>query len=243
MVNEIADIFQRDIVDSGKLPQLFLLSSFLLSFGFIRFSAHMIRKQVSWWPGNVKTKGGLHIHHMVWGIITMIIVGYVSIALYPDPPVREALAVLFGIGMGLTLDEFALWLNLKDVYWSQDGRESIDAVLIAAALAGMLLIGVQFWVDLSQQTLNELFDVSNPSQREIGGHLVVAAAQLISISFAVISLMKRKLLTSAVGLFIPIVALVGALRLAKPGSRWARWRYSDAKMSRAEARFGEATSG
>src|SRR5215212_264778 len=115
-----ASIYHRWIVETGKQPELLLLLAFLASFGFIRTSAHLIRAQVKWWPGNVSV-GGTHIHHLVWGILTILITGYVAIAVGPGSPLREILAVLFGIGAGLTLDEFALWLNLRDVYWSEQG--------------------------------------------------------------------------------------------------------------------------
>ena len=77
----------------------------------------MIRAQVSWWPGNVETSGGLHIHHLVWGILLLMLSGFLGFALSPDAWM-DVLAVLFGIGMGLALDEFALWLRLEDVYWA-----------------------------------------------------------------------------------------------------------------------------
>src|SRR3954452_7737512 len=108
---------------AGFLLLLGLLGSWL----FIRTSARMIRAQVSWWPGNVETSGGLHIHHLVWGIFLMMISGFLGFALNPDDPWSDILAILFGVGMGLTLDEFALWLRLEDVYWADQGRESVDA--------------------------------------------------------------------------------------------------------------------
>jgi hypothetical protein len=73
----LASIYQRWIVDTGKQPELFLLLSFLASFGFIRTSAHMIRAQVSWWPGNVSV-GGTHVHHLVWP-------GYLRLLPRPNP--------------------------------------------------------------------------------------------------------------------------------------------------------------
>ena len=121
VLNDIGHAYQRAIVDSGKQAELLLYVAFLVTFAFIRTSAHMIRAQVSWWPGNVETKGGTHIHHMVWGIIALLVTGFCAIALAPGSPWRELLAVLFGIGTGLTLDEFALWLNLEDVYWAPKG--------------------------------------------------------------------------------------------------------------------------
>ena len=96
----------------------------LLSFGFIRFSTRMIRAEVSWWPGNV-SPGGLHIHHLVFGIVLMMLAGFIAFAIQPYSPWFEITAGLFGIGMGLTLDEFALWLYLDDVYWAeQDAARS-----------------------------------------------------------------------------------------------------------------------
>src|SRR3954452_6922021 len=131
VVGSIGSAYQHGIVDSGREPHFLFFVAFLLTFGFIRTSAHMIRAQVKWWPGNV-TVGGTHIHHLVWGIVTIMVTGYVGVTIAPPSPWQEIIAVLFGIGMGLALDEFALWLDLKDVYWSQQGRKSIDAVIIAA---------------------------------------------------------------------------------------------------------------
>ena len=109
---------------------LILLGSLLLSFGFIRFSTRMIRAEVSWWPGNV-TPGGLHIHHLVFGIVLLLLAGFLQFAFQPESPWLEILAALFDIGAGLTLDEFALWLYLEDVYWAEEGRRSVDAVILA----------------------------------------------------------------------------------------------------------------
>src|ERR671910_3330265 len=114
----IADAYREGIVDQGREPEFLFLVAFLVTFGFIRTSAHLIRAQVSWWPGNVSV-GGTHIHHLVWGILLLLIAGYVGVAVQPDSPWHEIVTVLFGIGAGLTLDEFALWLELKDVYWSE----------------------------------------------------------------------------------------------------------------------------
>jgi hypothetical protein len=119
---------------------LILLGSMLLSFGFIRFSTRMIRAEVSWWPGNV-TPGGLHIHHLVFGIVMMMVAGFTAFAVEPDSPWFEIAAGVFGAGMGLTLDEFALWLHLEDVYWSEEGRSSVDAVVFAAIIGGGYIVG------------------------------------------------------------------------------------------------------
>src|SRR6476620_10752244 len=146
VMGSVASVYRDGIVDTGRETQFLFFVSFLVSFGFIRTSAHMIRAEVSWWPGNVEV-GGTHIHHLVWGIILLMLTGYLSIGLEPDSPWKEILACLFGFGMGLTLDEFALWLNLEDVYWSEKGRRSIDAVFVAAGFGGLLLLGASAWVD------------------------------------------------------------------------------------------------
>ena len=75
----VADAYRDGIVDTGREPQFLFLVAFLVTFGFIRTSTHMIRAGVSWWPGNVSTKGGTHIHHMVFGIITIMVVGWVAV--------------------------------------------------------------------------------------------------------------------------------------------------------------------
>ena len=125
----------------GARVGFILFAGFVLSFGFIRFSTRMIRKQVSWWPGNIDT-GGVHVHHMVFGIVLLLLCGFLNFALDPQAPWVEVLAAGFGIGAGLTLDEFALWLHLEDVYWADRGRQSIEATAIAVAIAAMVLLGV-----------------------------------------------------------------------------------------------------
>jgi hypothetical protein len=221
----LGSAFDDYIVDAGKLPAFLFLCAFLGGFGYIRTSAHMIRAQVSWWPGNVEV-GGTHIHHLVWGIITLIITGWISIALDPGSPGPEILAVLFGIGTGLTLDEFALWLDLKDVYWSEQGRKSIDAVIVAAIIAGFGVLGISVWVDAADETFRAI-------------HAVVGFFGLLGLVFAAVNFAKEKFAMGAVGLFIWPVALVGALRLGRPGSPWSRLFYKDERRRRAGERFGE----
>jgi len=112
---------------SGRSVALWVLLGFLGSWLFIRTSARLMRNpNVTWWPGSVKTSGGLHIHHLVWGIGLMVVCGFLGFALEPSTPRSQIIGSLFGIGVGFTLDEFALWLRLQDVYWSEQGRASID---------------------------------------------------------------------------------------------------------------------
>jgi hypothetical protein len=224
LVASIGSLYDRAIVDTGRQAEFLFFVAFLASFGFIRGSAHMIRAQVSWWPGNVNV-GGTHIHHLVWGILLLLIFGYIGVAIQPESPWHEITAVLFGIGTGLTLDEFALWLNLEDVYWSDKGRRSIDAVIVAAAISGMVLVGFAAWIDVGVSIADGVFAL-------IGG--IGATAILL----ALVNLSKEKFGTAAVGLLIPPVGLVGAFRLGKPGSPWAKLFYrSETKRLRAAERF------
>lgn len=222
LLDDLANAYDEGIVDAGKQPELFLFLAFLLSFGFIRTSAHLIRAQVSWWPGNVEVKG-THIHHLVWGILLLLIVGYVGIAVEPESPWREVVAVLFGVGAGLTLDEFALWLNLRDVYWSEEGRRSIDAVIVAAVLGALVLLGIGVWIDLAEGV-------------ESAVRVVVTGAGVLGIALALVNALKGKFFFAAAALVLPVVGVVGAVRLAKPGSVWARLYRAD-RETRARSRF------
>lgn len=219
----IGSVYQEGIVDAGKEPAFLFLVSFLAMFAFIRTSAHMIRAQVSWWPGNVEV-GGTHIHHLVWGILLILINGWISIAIDPGSPGKEIVAVLFGLGTGLTLDEFALWLELKDVYWEKEGRKSIDAVIVAAIVAGFGVLGFGVWVDVADDV-------------ERGVRALVGAFSIVGLAVFAINLAKKKFKLGVVGLFVLPVGVVGAVRLAKPKSIWAR-HYSEKKKGRARRRFG-----
>src|SRR4051794_11069335 len=98
--------------------------------------------KVSWWPGSVVSDSGVHLHHLVFGIVTMMIAGTLGFAALGHSPYAEICAFGFGVGAGLTIDEFALWVYLDDVYWAEEGRSSIDATVIAAAGMLLVLLGV-----------------------------------------------------------------------------------------------------
>ncbi len=216
----LTDGYHTRIVVSGRQPLFLLLVGLLGSFLFIRFSTRMIRRGTSWWPGNV-SPGGLHIHHVVFGQAMMLIGGIGSFALRGGGSVgRDLLGLLFGVGCGLVLDEFALVLHLKDVYWSEEGRQSVDAVILAVAVIGLLLLGVTPLGDLE------------------GSLSTRAVAAAILLVLVVISLLKGKVWTGFFGLFLVFLPLVGAVRLARPDSPWARWRYYSRprRLARAERR-------
>ena len=131
-----------NIVQTGRLPLFCFFCAFVAGFGFIRLSVRLIRAQVRWWPGNV-TSGDLHVHHMVFGVVFMLIGGVTGIVA-PGGSLnwRSGAAALFGLGAALVLDEFALILHLRDVYWTSDGRLSVDAVFVAAGVTVLLLLGI-----------------------------------------------------------------------------------------------------
>jgi hypothetical protein len=224
-------------VPSGRSIALWVFAGFLGSWIFIRTSARLMRSpKVTWWPGSVKTSGGLHIHHLVWGICLMIVCGFLGFALNPATPQSQIIGALFGIGVGLTLDEFALWLRLKDVYWSEQGRASVDAVVIAAILGGLVVA-----------SSGPLFE---------GKWWEIAIAVILDLAIMCVGLAKGKIILALTGFFIPIpIGLIAAIRLAKPNSRWARWRYKNkprklekarirhAKWERRRTRFEDAIAG
>lgn len=207
--------------DSPRGPALLVLVSFLLSFGFIRTSARLSRSsRVTWWPGSVRTGSGVHIHHLVWGISLLLISGFVGYATEFRHPWMQITAIGFGVGAGLTLDEFALWLHLEDVYWAKEGRTSLDAVILAAVFATIVAMGVRP-VGLGGA----------------GGTFASIGAVVLLVLLSGLCFMKGRFLFGIVALHIPFVALYCACRLATPDSPWARWRYRGEKLARSRRRF------
>jgi hypothetical protein len=205
----------------GQRAGLFVLAGFLLSFGFIRMSTRLMRSpKVPWWPGSIETGGGLHIHHLVFGIVTMMVAGFLGFVIKPVSPWTEIFAGAFGIGVGLTIDEFALWLHLEDVYWAEEGRSSVDAAIIAT------IIGAGFVLGLA------------PLGGNGGSTLAVLGTVAVNLGACVVAALKGKVASTLVGMFVPPVAYVAAIRVARPGSVWGRRRYSagSAKLVKAERR-------
>jgi uncharacterized membrane protein len=221
--------FTRTIVDPGRLPLFVFLVAFILTFLFIRFSVRMIRAQVRWWPGNV-TPGGLHLHHEFFGVIVMTLSGFglISVSRFDTPIADAVLASLFGVGCALVLDEFALILHLRDVYWEKEGRASVDAVFVAIAIGLLFLMGFRP-LDFSS-AVGEFRDDPN-----VVGRITLVAGIAVNVVLAIITLVKGKLWTGLIGMFIPVLLIVGAIRVARPASPWARWFYGgrDAKHQKA----------
>jgi hypothetical protein len=133
----------RTHIDYRREAALRLFLAFAVTFGLVRALTFGIRYHLV--PiNNVVTPGGLHIHHYVWGIFIVLVIGFLAMTL-DQPRWHPWLAIPFGIGAALVLDEFALLLNLQDVYWAKEGRQSLDAVVLVLALLGVYLVAERFW--------------------------------------------------------------------------------------------------
>ncbi len=199
----------------------------LVTFLGVRINTRLIRAKVKWWFHDIESQGGLHVHHMVIGVVLMVVSGITLIAALPQGLYLQLAALVFGAGVALTLDEFALILRLQDVYWSTEGRLSVDAVIVAVCAGMLLVLGIY-----------PLGNLSTAGLTGVQGGVVIAVTIVVDACFAVVCLVKGKLWTGFFGLFIPFVGTVGAIRLARPGSPWAHKRYVDRpkKLAKAQRR-------
>jgi hypothetical protein len=219
----LSDFWYDQLVSHNRQALFIVLVSFLFSFGFIRVSARLGRSpRFEWWPGSVVSDSGVHLHHLVWGIWLMLGGGALGFALFDSSGWREVAAAVFGIGAGFTIDEFALWVYLDDVYWAEEGRSSIDAAVIAAVLMLMLLVGVRP-VEIGTDNVTEVV---------FGSAIMLALLLLVATCFA-----KHRLLHGAIGFFLWPLAIYGAVRIGKPGSTYAKRWYGPRKIAKAERRF------
>jgi hypothetical protein len=149
----------------------------------------------------------------------MMLCGFLAFAAPLKAPWWHLNAIGFGIGMGFALDEFALWVRLQDVYWTQEGRSSVDAVVIAIAFAALVLLGTRpFGFD------------------DVGSVLGTVAVVATILALVLAAAAKGRPFLAVVGVFVPVFAAVGAVRLARPSSIWARRFYDAGELERAKAR-------
>ncbi|CBG73709.1 MULTISPECIES: hypothetical protein [Streptomyces] len=214
--------WERNIIEPGKLPLLLALTAFVLTFLITRVITRLIRAGRGPFR-NISGSGGVHIHHVVPGIVLAVVGGFGSVA--GDGHGFGALisAVLFGMGVGLVLDEFALILHLDDVYWSEEGRQSVEVVVLTAALVGLLLVGFL------------PFGVNDLDEEEMQDRGAVMLTMGTNFLIALIALAKGKIRTAIFGVVIPFIAVVGAVRLARPTSVWARRFYRRRPRARARS--------
>ncbi|WP_053848728.1 hypothetical protein [Streptomyces sp. NRRL B-24085] len=211
----------RNIVEPGKLPLLLALTAFVLTFLITRVVTRLIRAGKGPF-GNVSS-GGVHIHHVVPGVVLTVIGGFGAVASGRHGFGAGVAAVVFGTGAGLVLDEFALILHLDDVYWSEEGRKSVEVVVLTVALVGLVLAGFSpFGVD----------DVTQDEAQDRGG---VISSVIVNFLFAMLVLLKGKTRMAIFSVIVPLVGLIGLVRLARPGSPWARRFYARRPRARARA--------
>ncbi|GAA3428720.1 hypothetical protein GCM10018953_59030 [Streptosporangium nondiastaticum] len=203
------DFFRERILDTGRLPLFCFFVALIVAFVLTRINVRLIRAKIGWF-GDVSV-GDMHIHHVVFGVVLTLLGGVAGLVVSGISQGWYAVtAAVFGVGAALILDEFALILHLRDVYWEEEGRASVDAVFTAIAITGLLLTGLRplGWED------------SDGTPR---GAWLTAGAIVANLVLAVVTLLKGKIWTGLAGLFLPPLLIVGAVRLARPGSPWAHW--------------------
>lgn len=154
---DLYSAYERHILHEGKEQAFWLLVTFLVTFVVTRAITYAIRAGRG--PFRDISLGRRHLHHLVPGIILLLVSGYIAVAVSPELRIaRTVNALAFGVGAALTLDEFALWLNLKDVYWEKQGRRSVDAVIIAGVLGALVVLGSDFWIAVGHAVVRLLGD-------------------------------------------------------------------------------------
>ena len=216
--------WEREIVEPGKLPVLLCFVAFVLTFLVTRAITRLIRAGRGPFHDVTAGAGGTHIHHAVPGVCVLVVGAFMAIGAPPSSPWRELAAVAIGIGASLVLDEFALIFHMEDVYWSEEGQLSVQAVAVAVAYLGFVLVGLH------------PFGVDDVGTAELSVRLSAVASVALTIVLFGVCLAKGKYRTALVALFVPLVGVVGAVRLARPGSRWFRGRYSAERQASARAR-------
>jgi len=187
---------------AGREPFLLMLAASLVTFAVTRIYTRVARVR-GWRSGRV---GDIHLHHLVVGNVLILSCGMFEIAFQPRDIGVDLLAIGFGVGAAFVLDEFALTVHLRDVYWTPEGRHSIEDSIIWALLGLILLTGISPFGIHDQTEIPRII-----------GFVAVAA----SIVLSVIVCLKGKLTLALVSIFVPPVGAVAALRLARPGSIWA----------------------
>ena len=224
------------MIDPSRHAVLWLLIAFVFTTAATRTTTRYIRHKAdraeaylkeNAEPGLIRNivVAGIHVHHQVWGILMVLFSGLLLITYMPERGLAlNVLAALFGMGAALTLEEFAMWLHLDDVYWQEEGRQSVTALIVAVTITAALVIGA-----------NPLDVV--PTGNDLPGALL-SALGIVNLGFVVVTILKGKLPTGLVGVFVPLVGIIGAVRVAKPGSWWARRYKEDGWLARrAERRF------
>jgi hypothetical protein len=221
----MASWWRGDVIAAGKLPLMLCFLAFVTTFLVTRTITRMIRDGRG--PFRNVTAGGTHIHHAVPGIILLMIGAFTAIGGPDTLGWRSFAGVTVGIGMSLVLDEFALILHLQDVYWSGEGQLSVQMVSLVAACLGLAVCGFS------------PFGVKDIDTIQLSLRLTASAVLIGDGVFVLICILKGKYRTALFGLFLPPVGWIGAVRLARPSSVWARHRYSQKRLERATRRAAD----
>jgi hypothetical protein len=147
---DVRSLYHKHFSDRLKERQLFSTGAFFVTFATVRAITHAIRAERGPFK-NVTGPGGRHIHHMTFGIVGLLSVGYLwmlEVGINEAGRASRVTSSVYGSGAALTLDEFALWLNLEDVYWAKQGRESIDAIVLFGSLLAFSVLGKGFFAEL-----------------------------------------------------------------------------------------------
>lgn len=203
--------WEQGIVEAGKLPLLLGLTAFLVTFAVTRTVTRMIRAGRG--PFGDISAGGVHLHHAVPGVVLMVAGGFGAIASAQYGPGAAVAAIVFGVGAGLVLDEFALIVYLQDVYWSEQGRRSVEMVTVTGAVVLLVLAG------------SAPFGVDTLTAEERQDRVAVMTTVAFHFGCSAVSFAKGKPLVAIFGVLLPLVSLFGAVRLARPDSPWARRFY------------------
>jgi hypothetical protein len=230
--------YEQNIYEPGKEPLFLLLVGFLIAFFLTRLYTRLARHR-GWGSGTV---GGVHLHHIVPGIVVVLVAGLLLAATSGAHSVsRDVIAIVFGIGAALIVDEFALVFHLEDVYWTERGRISIEAAILGVLVMGLMLVA------------SSPFGSSGAS----AGARMTAIFSFIALNvvFAVLTLLKGKFVLGTAAIFMAPLGWIGTSRLAKPYSPWAQWFYAPSrgraggrakrqrKLTRATKRFETGLSG
>jgi hypothetical protein len=214
--------YSQEILQPGRQPMFLALMAFLVTFLATRAITRMIRAGRG--PFRNVSTGEVHVHHVVPGLVILLVGGVLALGSSEQGFWRQVAGIMFGMGAALVLDEFAMVLHLDDVYWSNEGRLSADAVTLAAVVMfSALLIIAPNRPNPDPQTdfaLNLL------------GSLVFVVVWLVPI---LVSLLKGKLWMAAFAVAAIPFAWVAAVRVARPGSPWAHFRYKHRPDKQAKA--------
>lgn len=210
--------YTSSIYDAGREPAFVMLLAFIITFICARGYTRLAR--IYGWGS--ASFDGVHTHHLVFGVILVLLAGGLMFGFTPEPGIFYLLlAAMFGAGAALVLDEYALIFHLQDVYWENEGRTSITAVILAVAFGSLFLLRVTpFGIE-----------------KETGWYLF--GTVILNMLIVLVAALKGKLYMAIFGIFIPLLSLVAAIRLAEPRSIWAHRLYApnSRKLRRSKERY------